>query len=68
MGSSTAQSPINTRRLAFTGVAFRIMELRRRSDFRPLSRLNSPACMCPYQRFTGSLATTRAWHGARLAC
>jgi hypothetical protein len=46
---------------AFTDVAFRTLEQRRRSDFRPLSRLNSPACkMYLYQRFTWSLATTRA--------
>jgi hypothetical protein len=45
---------------AFIGVAFRMLEQRRRSDFRPLSRLNSPACMYPCQRFTCSLTTTRA--------
>jgi len=60
LGSSTAQSPINARDFALIGVAFRTLEQRRRSDFRPLSWLNNPACMFPCQRFTCSLATARA--------
>jgi len=36
---------MNARDFAFLGVAFRLLEQRRRSDFRPLSRLNTlPAC------------------------
>jgi hypothetical protein len=44
-GVFAAQRPINARDFAFIGVAFRTLERRRRSDFRPLSRLNNPACM-----------------------
>jgi hypothetical protein len=36
---------MNARDFAFTGIAFRTLEQRQRSDFRPLSRLNTlPAC------------------------
>jgi hypothetical protein len=37
--------PVGCSHFAFAGVAFRILEQRRHSDFRPLSRLNTlPAC------------------------
>jgi hypothetical protein len=70
--SSTAQRPI-ARDFAFISVAFRTLERCRRSDFRPLSRLNInnplPACLstlhvqpCDYPRMTrgqvGSLRLT----------
>jgi hypothetical protein len=57
-GSQTSQSPVDARGFAPTGIAFRLRELRRHSDFRtfrgsmaglhvPLSTLHAQPCDCP---------------------
>ena len=38
---------MDARDFAFISIAFRLLEQRRRPDFRPLSRLNSPPACAP---------------------
>jgi hypothetical protein len=58
-GSLTAQSPQSARDVASCGVAFRHVSRRRHSD-RDYFAAQYPACMCPCQRFDGSLTAGHA--------
>src|ERR1035437_821766 len=58
-GLLTAQSPADAREGASAGIAFRHVERRRHSG-RDYFAAQCPACMCPCQRFDGSLTTGQA--------
>jgi hypothetical protein len=59
LGSQTARSPADAGDSASVGVAFRHAERRRHSG-RDYFAAQYPACMCPCQRFAGSLAAPHA--------
>src|SRR4029450_588259 len=64
-GSLTARGPTATRGNAAAGVAFHVLD-RVGTPNSVITRLHSPACTCPYQRFATPLRVVDAWRGAVL--